>query len=53
MLETGSGAGPDRCDNGAQPVVLDEPIAMARIDEPISDIVPVELSAGDQLKQTE
>ena len=47
MLQAGSGAGADRRDNGAQPVVLDQAVAMARLDEPISDIAPVEFAAGD------
>ena len=47
MLEAGSGAGADRRDNGAQPVVLHQSVAMARLDEPISDIAPVEFTTTD------
>ena len=47
------GAAPDRRDDGAQPVVLDQAVAMAGIDQALDDLVAVELAAGDQLKQSE
>ena len=37
----------------AQAVILHEPIAMAGIDQPIDDMIMIELAAGDQLEQRE
>ena len=43
----------NRGEHGAQPVVLDQAIAMAGVDQALADLVIVELAARDQLKQPE
>ena len=53
MLEAGFGSETDRRDNGAQPVVLDQAVAMASLDEPIDDVVVIKLTAGYKLVKSE
>ena len=51
MLQTGDHAAADCCRDGTQAIVLDQTIAMASVDQPVDDLIALELSTGHKLKQ--
>ena len=53
MVEPGAGAAADGRQHAAQPIVFDQAIAVAGLDQPLADLIAVKLTAGDQLKEPE